>query len=270
MKLITAFTFPFILLMHTAHAQVLATIGEERKITKEEFTAKFKMVREQAVINQPTADQFLEDLIRYEIGLIEAKKLKVANDPVVSDRINQEIYKGLLEKELGAKTKKIKIVDKDMRDWYSNNPELRTSHILIQHKVDATSEEIKKAKDRAETILSEVVKSKRPFSELVKLYSDDTLSKQNGGDVDWQSRLTLVPDYYNAALKLKPNEISKLVKTPFGFHIIKLTGRRNYENANKQQIRTAVFEVKRKEIFDSYFSNLKKRYPVKINQQLVQ
>lgn len=101
---------------------------------------------------------------------------------------------------------------------------------------------------RANDILAEVKKSKRPFEELTRLYSD-TLTKNVGGDVGWQSRITLNPDYYEAAMKLKLNEISsQLVETPFGFHIMKLTGKRSYEEAPKREIRMAVFDEKRKDL----------------------
>jgi len=56
----------------------------------------------------------------------------------------------------------------------------------------------------------------------------------------------------------------------FGFHIIKVTGRRSYENANKRQIRLAVFDEKRKQAFDAYFDKLKKSYTIKTNPSLIE
>ncbi|MDZ4660330.1 MAG: peptidylprolyl isomerase [Pseudomonadota bacterium] len=161
------------------------------------------------------------------------------------------------------------MTDKEMMDWYKKNPEIRTSHILIQFKPGANEEEKKIAKNRAKEILSSVIKSKRPFEELVALYSDDTLSKSAGGDVGWQSRVTLVPTYYDAALRLKKGAISELIETQFGFHIVKLVGQRGFADANRQQIRMAVFEEKRKELFDGYFAKLLKKYSVKKNTSLL-
>jgi parvulin-like peptidyl-prolyl isomerase len=247
---------------------VLAQVGN-KKITLEEFNRKFAEVKNQS-LNPPTKSQFLEDLVRYELGLLEAEKKQLEKDPLVRDRMRQELYKALVEKELGEKIQKITVTDNEMAAYYKKNPELRTSHILIEFKAGATAEQKNEAKKRANEILTEVRSSKRPFEELVKLYSDDSLSKQTGGDVGWQSRLTLVPAYYDTALSMKVGEIRGLIETQFGFHIIKLTGRRSFENANKRQIRAAVFDEKRRQAFNEYFEKVKKGYEVKVNSKLLE
>lgn len=246
---------------------IVAQVGK-KAITAEEFNKKYNEVKSQT-INPPTKELFLEDLIRYEVGLQEAEKRGFQKDPIVLERLNQEMYKALLEKDIGPRIQKIQVSDKEMQTWYANNPELRTSHILIEYKAGATPQQIAEARKRANEIIEEVKKSKRPFEELVKLYSDDALSKQAGGDIGWQSKVTLVPGYYSAALAMKVGEVKGLIETQFGFHIIKLTGRRSFENANKRQIRAAVFDEKRKQIFNEYFDNLKKSYSIKENKSAV-
>ena len=245
--------------------EVLAQIGK-KTITVEEFNKKFNEVKSQTM-NPPSRALFLEDLIRYEVGVQEAEKRNMHKDPIVLDRFNQEMYKALLEKDLGGRIQKIQVSDKEMQAWYAKNPELRTSHILIEFKAGATPQQIAEARKRADEIYEEVRKSKRPFEELVKLYSDDALSKQTGGDIGWQSRVTLVPSYYEAVAAMKMGEIKGIVESQFGFHIIKLTGRRSFENANKRQIRAAVFDEKRKQIFNEYFDRLKKSYSIKTNSK---
>ncbi|MGZ3768435.1 MAG: peptidylprolyl isomerase [Bdellovibrio sp.] len=247
--------------------ETVAQVGK-KTITVEEFNKKYNEVKSQT-INPPSKDLFLEDLIRYEVGLQEAEKKGFQKDPIVLERLNQEMYKALLEKEIGPKVQKIQVSDKEMKTWYANNPELRTSHILIEYKAGATPAQIAEARKRANEIYDEVKKSKRPFEELVKLYSDDALSKQAGGDIGWQSKVTLVPGYYDAALAMKVGEIKGLIETQFGFHVIKLTGRRSFENANKRQIRAAVYDEKRKEIFNGYFDKLKKSYTIKENKSVI-
>lgn len=247
--------------------EIVASIGD-RKITLSEFNKKYSGVRTQS-LNPPTRSQFLEDLVRYEVGLQEAEKKKLDKDPTVQDRMRQEMYKALLEKELGDKINKIQVSDAEMKEWYKKNPQLRSSHILIEMKYDASPEQRAEAKKRALEILAEVKKSKRPFEELVKLYSDDPMSKPAGGDVGWQSPVTIMPSYYNAISNLKIGEIFGLVDTQFGYHIVKLTGRRAYENADKSQIRIAVFDEKRKQAFNEFFDKLKKQYSIKVNPSSV-
>jgi parvulin-like peptidyl-prolyl isomerase len=246
---------------------VLAVVGS-KNITVKEFNEKYDEVVKQT-INPPNKELFLEDLVRYEMGVQEAIKRGMPEDPVVKDRIRQEYYKGLLERELGKRVSEIKVTDKEMQDYYKNNPEIRTSHILVEFRPDATDEQKAAAKKRAGEIYDEVKKSKRPFEELVGLYSDDVISKRTGGDVGWQSRLTLVPMYYDTALGLKVGDVKGLIETQYGFHIIKVTGRHGYSDADKRQIRMSVFNEKRKEIFDQYFAKLKKQYPVKVNKGLL-
>jgi len=154
-----------------------------------------------------------------------------------------------------------------MREYYKDNPEVRTSHILIEVAPGATKQQRETAKKRAEEIYAEVKKSKRPFEELVKLYTDDSLTKDFGGDIGFQSRVTLVPTYYDAAIGMKKDQIKGLIESRYGFHIIKLTDRRSYSSANKRQIRAAVFDQKRKKLFDQYFSQLKKQYKISKSTQ---
>ncbi len=259
------------LLLPIANAQSkdapVAVVGN-KTITLDEFNKKYTEVKNQT-LNPPTRELFLEDLIRYEMGLQEAEKRKLQNDPLVQERMRQELYKALLEKDLGERVQKINVSEKEMEAYYKKNPEIRTSHILIEVKPGATPEQRAEAKKRAAEIMEEVKKSKRNFEELVKLYSDDPLSKQVGGDVGWGNRVTWVPSYYETVLKMNIGEISNLVETQFGFHIIKVTGRRAYENANKRAIRAAVFDEKRRDVFNDYFEKMKKGYKIQTNKKLI-
>ncbi len=255
------------LLPVAAFGQVLATINNQ-KITVEEFNKKYADVKKQ-FINTPSPEVFLEDLVRFEVGVQEAEKKNLRNDPLVQERIRQELYKALLEKEVGARVNNTKVSEAEMRRHYASNPQIQVSHILFEHKPNATPAEVEQTRKRASEILAEIKKSKRPFEELAKLYSDDTLSKNSGGDIGYHSRITLPPLVYDAALKLKGAELSNLIRSQFGFHIIKVTARRPYQDANKSQIRTAVFDEKRKQIFDSYFNALKAKYKIQVNKGLV-
>lgn len=88
---------------------------------------------------------------------------------------------------------------------------VKASHILIDEK----------NKQKAEEVLKEV-KSGKNFAELAKKYSIDPRSKDNGGDLGYFTRTDMVAEFSKAAFELKPGEISGLVKTGFGYHIIKV------------------------------------------------
>lgn len=253
--------------MAYAQNQIVASVNGA-KLTLKDFKAKYeRTVRDS--INPPPPELFLEDWVRFEMGAQEAEKLGLANDPVVKENIRHAMYSGLLEKELGKQVDAIKVTEAEMKEFYKRFPEIRSSHILIEFPADATDAQRAAALKRAEEILKEVKASKRPFEELVKLYSDDNLSKLNGGDIGYHSRVTVVPPYYDLLLKLKPNEIGGPVRTLYGYHIVKMTGRRTYQDANKRQIRAGVFDEKRKAIFDRYFAKLRSKYKVTKDESLI-
>jgi len=252
----------------TTEGEILATVGS-KKITLEEFNKKYDQVRAKA-FNPPTKAQFLEDLVRYEIGLQEAAKRNLEKDPLVQERMKEELYKGLLESELASKVEKITVSEKEMEVYYKKNPEIRLSYILIDLKPGATPEQRAEAKKRAGEIYEEVKKSKRPFEELVKLYTDDVLTKPTGGDAGWQSRVTIPPSVYDAISDMRVGEIRGVIEVPYGYQIIKVTGRHSYENSNKKALRTAVFDEKRKDLFNEFFAKLKKNYSIKTNPKLIE
>lgn len=248
---------------------VIATVGT-KKITLGEFNKKYKDVTTQVLVNPPSKKIFLEELVRYELGVQEAKRRGFDKDPIVLDRINQEMYKAFLEKELGKKVEESTVTEAEMKAWYAKNPQIRLSDILIEVKPGATKEQREEAKKRASDILDEVKKSKRTFEELVKLYSDDITTKNLGGDVGWQTRISLVSSYYDEVNRLAVGEISSdLIETAFGYHIVKLTGRRSYEEAPKREIRMAVYDVKRKALFDDFFEKIRKQYKINANPNLL-
>ncbi len=261
------FVFSFASLGFTQSADVVAQVGN-KKITKKEFEEKYNEVRSKA-FNPPTKEQFLEELVRYEVGVMEAEKRNLENDPIVKERFRQVMYADLLEKEVGKKVDAMNVTQADMEKFYAKNPDIRTSHILIEIKPTATAKDREIVKKRAQEVYKEVRASKKPFAELAKLYSDDVISKKNGGDIGWHSSITLVPEYYNAAIKLSKGAISPLIETRFGFHIIKLVDERPFKDADKNRLRAAVIEQKKISLLNEYFNSLKSKYGVKVfNQKL--
>jgi len=196
----------------------------------------------------------------------EAQRRNFDQDPVIRDRMNQELYKGFIERELAAKISKISATESEMREYYGRYPEIRTSHIMIEVRPDATAEQKKEARRRAGEIYENVRKSNRKFEDLVKIYSDDVMSNKNGGDIGWQTRLTHYPALYKAASKMSVGGISGLVETPFGFFIIKLTGKRSFAEADRAMLRLAVQEEKKKRLYDQFLAGIRGKHKITINK----
>ena len=104
---------------------------------------------------------------------------------------------------------------------YTTPEQIRASHILLttEGKDDAA------VRAQAEQVLKEA-KSGADFAALAKKYSQDESNAQQGGDLDYFSRGRMVPEFEKVAFALKPGDMSDLVKTEFGYHIIKLTDRK--------------------------------------------
>lgn len=122
------------------------------------------------------------------------------------------------------------VSDQEIKDFYDQNiknfsteEQRRVSHILIKADKEASSSEQAAAKAKAEEVLALVRKQPANFAELAKQYSQDEGSAQNGGDLDYFGKGMMVKPFEDAAFKLKQGEISDLVKSDFGYHIIHLT-----------------------------------------------
>ncbi|MEO8936363.1 MAG: SurA N-terminal domain-containing protein [Burkholderiaceae bacterium] len=130
-----------------------------------------------------------------------------------------------------ALAKQVTVPEADSRAFYDQNkarytvPEQRrASHILVAAAKDASDADKAKAKAKAEDILKKVRASPGDFAKLAKQFSDDPGSAANGGDLDYMGKGATVPPFEAAMFALKDKEISDLVQTDFGFHIIELTG----------------------------------------------
>lgn len=124
----------------------------------------------------------------------------------------------------------ISVADAEVSDYYEKNKAQfttgevrRASHILVTLKKGASAAETAAAKAKAEAILAEVRKSPADFAKIAKAKSEDQGSAEQGGDLGVIEKGMLVPPVENGITKLKQGEISDLVQSEFGFHILTVT-----------------------------------------------
>lgn len=124
----------------------------------------------------------------------------------------------------------ITLSEADLKDYYtqnasrlSGNEERRASHILINASKDAPAADREKAKARAQELLAQVRKAPGEFAEVARKNSQDKGSAAAGGDLDFFARGAMVKPFEDAAFALKKGEISEVVESDFGYHIIQLT-----------------------------------------------
>jgi peptidyl-prolyl cis-trans isomerase C/peptidyl-prolyl cis-trans isomerase D len=239
-------------------------------ITLEDFEKKYKDNLRFFQMKPPTKKGVLDDLIKRELGIQEAKKMGLDKDPEIMDRINTVLYHALLEKKLTKEFEGIHVSDDEAKDYYKKNPEIRTSHIFVALRPDAKHEEQKQAFEKIKKIQTEyLAPNKMGFSEVAQRYSEGPAAPM-GGDIDYQTRDRLDPAYYEAAMKLgSPGKVSGIVRSQFGYHIIKLTSIRRWEEADKTQVKRLVFEEHRAKIYDKYMAQLKNQSKVAVHSELL-
>ena len=141
----------------------------------------------------------------------------------------------------------IPLPEADLRKYYEENAsrwtvaeERRASHILIKADKDQPAAERTKAKARAEALLADVRKSPASFAEVARKQSEDTGSAGQGGDLDFFGRGAMVKPFEDAVFAMKSGEISPVVESDFGFHIIQLTGIRGGDRKPFDQVRAEI------------------------------
>jgi peptidyl-prolyl cis-trans isomerase D len=120
---------------------------------------------------------------------------------------------------------------------YQTPEQVRASHILL----NTAGKDEAAVRKQAEDILQQV-KAGADFAELAKKYSEDEGSKPNGGDLDYFSRGRMVPEFEAAAFAIEVGQVSDIVKSQFGFHIIKVTDKKPAVTRSLDEVRPQIEE----------------------------
>ena len=207
--------------------------------------------------------EMLETMVIREIILQQAKKEGLDTSKAVADKLEELKKRVIVDAFLKKKVEEqASISDADLKKFYDehkdkfkNGAEIRASHILV------------KDEKAAKEILGQL-KGGASFEELAKKNSVDAAAAK-GGDLGWFAKGSMIPAFEQAAFSLKDGETSGIVKTQYGFHIIKLTGKREagtrpFEEV-KDRIKAAMEPEKQQEIFKKLKDDLKKnaKYTIK-------
>ena len=198
--------------------------------------------------------QFLDRVVRRELLLQEAEKRKLGDQPEVAEQVanlrRELMIRALVQDEIGSK---IKVEEKDVDEYFKAHPEefsgdtVQVRHILVQTEDEAKDLQARLAKNES-------------FDELAKKYSRDSATAPKGGDLGYLSREQMLPDFARVAFGLKPGEVGGPVKTPFGFHLIKMVERKKGQalafDQVKGQLQRRLLDERQSQRFQAWLKDL--------------
>lgn len=245
------------------------------------------MLVQQEILKQKLAAKNIT--VSEEEVMAKIEEIAKANDQTM-DEVKAEIaqygmtFEDLLE-QIRPQVEMAKLADASMDDpklveeakaFYAENPsyfvipeEVRASHVLIKVEPTATDEEKAAAKAKAEEVLAKA-KAGEDFATLAKEYSDDPGSKDTGGEYTF-GRGKMVKPFEDTAFALEPGQVSDLVETQFGYHIIKLSektegGTQPFDEA-KEKIVSYLIQKEMREGATIEYSEAEEALREKVQQQ---
>jgi len=242
----------------------MATV-EGKTIYSSDLDALIKQLpQEQAnqFLSREGRRQLLEELIAQELFYLEAKEAKVDESEEFKKMVKDAEEKLLKTHMIAKFMMDVTIPDEDVEKFYTENPEqfiapdsVRASHILLP------------SEQQAIDIIAEI-KAGKSFEDAAKEYSVCP-SKDNGGDLSYFSKGQMVPEFEEAAFALEIGELTEVpVKTQFGYHVIKLTDRKETQtipyDAIKDNARSFLLREKQNKAFIGKVEDLKKKYTVDV------
>jgi peptidyl-prolyl cis-trans isomerase C len=242
---------------------VLAKVGN-REILKEEMEMMIKSLgpeRAAQFNNDKGKEYVLNELINQELFYLYAMANGMDGDEVFKSQLETVKVNILKQYAVNETIANIAVEENDAEEYYEKNkdnfqmPEsIRTKHILVDSEEEAKS-------------IHEEIGGGLAFEDAATKYSKCP-SKESGGDLGMFGRGKMVPEFEDAAFAMNVGEISKPVKTQFGYHIIKVEEKqeasvRAYDEV-KNEIGQRLVTEKQRDVYMEKISELKKQYEVEI------
>ncbi len=200
--------------------------------------------------------EMLDTMVVRELIMQQAQKDGIDKSQAVAAKLEELKKRVIVEAYLRKKVEEsANVSDAELQEFYKKNldkfksgDQIRASHILM--KSEAEAKEVEKQ-----------LKGGAKFEELAKSHSIDGAAAK-GGDLGWFGKGSMLPDFEKVAFGLKEGETSGIVKTRFGYHLIKVTGKRpagvrSFDEV-KDQIKAAIVPEKQQETFKKLKEDLKK------------
>jgi peptidyl-prolyl cis-trans isomerase C len=235
---------------------------------------KQEAIQRHVIVPDAEVESHLAEL-RKQFGNSAAFEKALAEQKMTLDKLRESARTDLLVNKLLQQevVSKVQVKPADVSAFYEKNPDkfkqpdaVRASHILIIVPPESDAKTKAALKARAEDALK-AAKSGKDFAALAKQYSQDA-SASRGGDLGFFPRGQMVPAFEKAAFAMQPGEISDLVQTQFGYHIIKVTDHKNartvpYEEASGK-IKEFLTAQRKQQHADDFIAGLKKKSKIEV------
>jgi len=242
--------------------KLLVRVGT-MKITIKDFKRKIERVPsyyQGFLTTEGGSKQFLDGLAKEKVLIYQSQREKIHQREDIKQQIEDAREQILLEAMVEElKKDRIYVPDGEIKEYYEKNkdeylhPEkVRASHILV------------KTRGEAEDILKKLNEGSN-FASLAKQYSMDVVTAPNGGDIDYFERGEMVPEFEKAVFNLKnTGDITGVIRTQFGYHIAKLTGRKRMEAKTLEEASDEIRKMLQKDKFDKVVDDYMKEYNTKV------
>lgn len=260
-------------------SEVIAQVGDE-KIVFGDLNNLIRMMPPtyQAMFtNVEQMNKLLERQIDNILFAQEARRLEVDKNPDVRYKL-EEFTKGILTQALIEQTvnKTVTVTDTEIEEYYTNNKDefqvsekIKASQILIAVDSSAGEKEKEEKKKQAEEILTEI-KAGGNFAKLAQQYSDDPATKKRGGVMGFFAKGSKNPEFEKVAFSLTIDEVSDIVLTDKGYHIIKLLDRKEGTTKtleeSRKKIDSKLTQKKKNDAIQKLLEDLKARTKIVIHE----
>ena len=254
--------------LFSQNENILVEIGKY-KITIDEFENELKRYGKSQsfrdkldTLTEEGKKRVLENMIRENLFYIAGEEEGIKLSSEEEEQINRLKRYIIIRKYITEKLKEKPVTEEEMKDYYEKNkkefviPEKRkVSHIIVSDENKA-KELLKKIKEGAD------------FSQIAKENNIDG-SKNKGGDLGWISKGYMIKEFEEVAFSLKKGEISGVIKTKFGYHIIKVEDIKPEEERNFEEVKESIRKKIEEERIKQLEEDLKKKYNVKLDYEAI-
>lgn len=225
---------------------------------------------------KPNEEEIKEELqsVKDRFPDEEAFKNALQQQGKTVEDLEKDIREGLTIRAVMDKITEdsVQVTEEEMKEFYEENsqmskqePQVKASHILLKVEQDMSEEDKAEIEKELQQIRKDIINEEAEFSQMAKKNSDCP-SSAKGGDLGWFGKGKMVPEFEKAAFDLKPGEVSEVVKTDFGYHIIKVTDKKEAKDLSFEEMKDDIKEqLQQREKGEAFMNWLEKAKAEKVS-----